>query len=133
MTENVKILALRLLDKFEEHISAQLISSHYNTNASHHSSGIFQDHPYFDDTKGPIEFTGLHATAFLGIAEIFAAVLDMKEWDVNAIDNASCTPLFWAATGGHEEVAKMLLERRDVIPDLAESKWTKPHSCGLRG
>ena len=109
MTENVKILALRLLNKFDEHVSAQLILLRYEK-AFHW--------PHLDCHGGPIGFTGLHGIAFLGIAEIFPAVLEMKEWDVNAMDNASCTPLIWAAVIGHEDIVKMFLERGDVNPDL---------------
>ena len=98
----MKILARRLLDKFDEHVSAQLVLLHYE-----------QENPYdlyYDGKKGPIGFTGLHGAAFLRIVEIFAAVLEIKEWDVNARDSASCTPLMWAAIRGHEEIVKMLLE-----------------------
>ena len=120
LTETVKILALRLLNKFEEHISAQLILLRYTT-SSHYLSGF-----RFYSEKGPMGFTALHGGAFLGIVEIFAAVFEMKEWDVNAVDNASCTPLIWAALLGNEEVVKMLLERGDVNPEL------KGHSNGRR-
>jgi len=112
MTENVKILALRLLDKFDEHISAQLILLHYN------ATGVLLI--YFDFGKGPIGFTGLHGAAFLGIVEIFAAALEMKEWDVNAMDITSRTPLMWAALRGHEGVVKALLERGDINPNLVD-------------
>ena len=115
VTENVKILALRLLDKFDEHISAQLLSFHHNRIRTYYLS--------YNRKKGPIGFTGLHGAAFFGIVEIFLAVLEMKEWDVNARDNASCTPLMWAAIRGHEGVVKMLLERGDVDPDLTEDQW----------
>ena len=117
MTENVKILALRLLNKFDEHISAQLILSPYNK--------IIFGQPYFNLEKGPMGFTGLHGAAFLGIVEILAAVLEMKEWDVNAEDNVSCTPLIWAAARGHEGVVRILLERGDVNPDLEDQKWSR--------
>ena len=119
MTENVKMLALRLLDEFDEHISAQLISLRYNR-----SHGI-TPRPYFNIRKGPRGFTGLHGAAFLGIVEIFAAVLAMREWDINARDNASCTPLFLAAIRGHEGVVKMLLERGDVNLDLTDSRLNR--------
>jgi len=115
MTENVKILALRLLDKFDEHISAQLMSLHYNETSD--------DHFPFNTSKGPVGFTGLHGAAFLGIVEILAAVLEMKEWDVNAKDSLSFTPLIWAALRGHEGVVKALLEQKDINPDLAD------HEC----
>jgi len=114
MTKDVKILALRLLDKFDEHISAQLLLSQYKR------CGHFQ--PHFNSEKGPIGFTGLHGTAFLGIVELLAAVLEMKEWDVNARGIVSLTPLLWAATQGHEGVVKALLERGDINPDLADHR-----------
>jgi len=117
MTEILKILALRLLNKFEEHISAQLILLRHNRTMTYTLK--------FDTEKGPIGFTGLHGAAFLGIVEIFAAVLEMKEWDVNERDSASCTPLLWAAIRGHEEVVKMLLERGDVNPELADHEWNQ--------
>jgi len=117
MTENVKILALRLLDKFDEHISAQLISLHYDTTL------FFL--PRLDSAKGPTGFTGLHGAAFLGIVEILAAVLEMKEWDVNAKDIAFRTPLMWAALRGHEGVVKAFLEQKDINPDLADHRHGK--------
>jgi len=115
MTENVKTLALRLLNKFDEHISAQLVLLGYK--------GDRFPGPYLGGEGGPSGFTGLHGAAFFGIVEIFQAVLEMKEWDVNARDIASCTPLMWAALRGHEEVVKMLLERGDVNPNVADRRW----------
>ena len=117
ITENVTILALRLLNKFNEHISAQLISLRYNRKR--------RFGPGFYSKKGPIGFTGLHGAAFLGVVEILAAVLEMTKYDVNGRDNASCTPLIWAAVRGHEEVVKMLLERGDANPDLADDNWNQ--------
>ena len=40
-----------------------------------------------------------------------SAVLEMKEWDVNATDCTGMTALCRAARRGHEEAVKMLLER----------------------
>ena len=117
MTENVKILALRLLNKFDEHISAQLILLPYDR---------FFSMPRFCAEEGPIGFTALHGTAFHGIVEILAAVLEMKGWDANSRDCTSCTPLIWAALRGHEEIVKMLLERGDVNPDLADEFGLTP-------
>src|SRR5205807_1219795 len=115
MTENAKILALRLLDRFDEHISAQLLLLHYTENT----------HPapyYYIGTK-QTRFTGLHAVAFLGIVGIVSSILEMKEWDVNATDSCGCTALTWAAIRGHEAVVKMLLERTEVDPDRADLKY----------
>ena len=115
MTENVKTLALSLLDKFDKHISAQLLLLHYNEDRG---SG-----PYFDRMEGPTGFTGLHGVAFLGIVEILAVVLEMREWDVNAVDCTGSTALTWATRKGCEEVTKILLERQDVKPDEVDTKF----------
>ena len=113
ITENVKRLALRLLDRFDEHISAQLLLLHHS--------------PYrYEGREGPTGFSGLHGASFFGVVEIVACVLEMKEWDVNETDCIGNTALAWAAVLGHQEVVKMLLERDDVNPDQPDTKygWT---------
>ena len=115
MTENVKVLALRLLDRFDLHISSGLLLSRYIEDSKFGR--------YLNDTEGPKKFTGLHGAACLGIMQIFTAVLEMKEWDVNAGDCLGGTALTWAAEKGHEGVVKMLLERDDINPDQADADW----------
>ena len=115
MTEKIKILALRLLDRFDEHISAQLLLLHHNRSRN--------ETPYFGGVRGPAGFTGLHGLAFLGIAGIFSTVLKMKEWDINAYDCMGMTALTWASGRGHEEAVGMLLEREDVNPNQADTKY----------
>jgi len=113
MTENIKILTLKLLHRFDEHISAQLLLLHYEPNRG--------GGPYYDGIGGPAGFTGLHGAAFLGIPGIFSAVLVMKEWDINAEDCMGMTALAWASVKGHEEVVKALLERDDVNPNQVDT------------
>ena len=91
MTENNKILALRLLDRFHGHISAQLLLLY--------GRDMFVG-LWFGGAKRPTGFTGLHGAAFLGIVEIAAAALDTKKWDVNLIDPTGRTALTWAAIRG---------------------------------
>jgi len=117
MTENIKILALRLLDRFDEHISSQLLLLHYNKDR-----GLG---PYFNSAGGPTGFTGLHGVAFLGIVGIASSVLEMKEWEVNAHDCMGMTALTWASGRGHDEVVKKLLEREDVNPDQADTEYDR--------
>ena len=114
MTEKVKSLALKLLGRFDEHISTQLLFLHYH------------DGRYFHWLGGPTRFTGLHGAAFFGIVEIVAAVLEMREWDVDAPDNTGSTALTWAARRGHEEVVEMLLEQGNANPNTADTQdgWT---------
>ena len=108
MTEDVKILALRLLNTFDEHISSRLLLLHYNKCELWNL--------FYHPMPRPTGFTGLHGAAFLGMAEILATLLEMKESDVNAYDCVGNTALTWGARNGHEEVVKMLLEREGVNP-----------------
>jgi len=109
MTENVKLLAMKLLDRFGEHVSAQLLLWFYYNDRS---SSL-----YFDLRRRDIRFTALHAVSFLRIPEIVATGLEKKAGDVNATDGMGSTALTWAAREGHEEVVKMLLELENVNPD----------------
>ena len=115
MTGSVKTLALKLLNRFDGHISAQLMLLRYNKDT--HSG------PYHDGVGGPTGFTGLHAVAFFGIGEIVAPVLEMKDWDVNATDSMGSTALTWAARRGHGEVVKVLLGREDVNHGQADIRY----------
>ena len=71
MTENLKILALKLLNRFDEHIAAQQLLEHYNRK--------WVEGPYFYERGGPTGFSGLHGGAFLGIVEILSTALEMKK------------------------------------------------------
>ena len=115
MGENVQSLALRLLDRFDEHISARLLL------LENHDYPFWAQ--YYYGARGPVGFTGLHGVAFLGIAEMVAALLEMKEWDVNAADCMGNTALTWAAIRGHEEVVNILLEREDINPNQADTEY----------
>jgi len=111
MTENIKVLALRLLDRFDEHISATLLLLNYT------SDSIWKRD--LSDKCGKGNFTGLHGAALFGIVEIFAVVLEMKEWDINAGDCLGSTALTLAAERGHEGIVNILLGREDINPDQA--------------
>ena len=117
MTEGIKILALKLLDRFDEHISAQLLLLHNDRDPS--------GGPGFDRTGGPTIFSGLHGVAFLGIDGIVSTVLEMKEWDVNAYDCMGMTPLIWASMKGHREVVNVLLQRADVNHDQVDTTFSQ--------
>ena len=115
ITENIKVLALRLLYGFDKHISSLLLLR--NNNLDRLSRRLVEL------AKGSTRFTGLHGVAFLGIADIAAAVLDMKKRGFGAADFTGKTALTWAAKRGHDEVVKMLLKRKDVDPN-------RPNTCG---
>ena len=115
MTESIKIVAPKLLDRFDEHISAQLLLLHYD---QYRGKG-----PGFDRAGGPGGFSGLHGVAFLGLVGIVSTIFEMKEWDVNAYDCFGMTALTWASFRGHEEVVKQFLEREDINPDQVDTVY----------
>ena len=115
-TGEVRPLALKLLVGFEQHMSSQLLLLHY------FNSGPWWDRRFYK-RGGSNGFTGLHGAAFLGIVEIFAALVAMMEWNINAIDTVGRTALVWAAVRGHEDVAKILLRRKDVNPNTADTEY----------
>jgi len=125
VTENIKILALRLLDRFDEHISIQLLYQ-YDRNAFL---------PQWFRPEILTGFTGLHGAAFFAIEEVVSAVLDMREWDVNATDCSGNTALTWAAMGGHDGVVRRLLEQKGINPDQADTKygWTPLSRAAVNG
>ena len=84
MTENVKILALRLLDRFNEHVSARLLLLQNNRD------GRFL---YLYSVRRPTGFTGLHGVAFLRALRIVSTVLERREWDADANDSMEMTAL----------------------------------------
>ena len=116
--ETVNPLALGLLIGFERHISSQGLLLYY-----------YHDRPWWDrrfyERGGPNGFSGLHGAAFLGIAEIVAAILAMKEWDINARDSMGRTALAWAAVRGHENIIKILLQRKEVNADTKDAAYDR--------
>ena len=68
-------------------------------------------------------FTGLHEVVFLGIVELVAPMLEMGKWDVNAANYIGSTALVLAAQRGQEGVVKALLERKEVNPNLGDTKY----------
>ena len=114
-TERVSPLAVKLLIGFEQHISSQQLLLHY------HDSGPWWG-LHFYERDG---FTGLHGAAFLGMAEIVAALLGIMEWDINATDSRGRTALAWAAVRGHEGVASILLQRKDLDPNTPDTEYSR--------
>ena len=112
-TESVSPLALGLLVEFEQHISSQLLLVRYHEDRRWWEPG-------FDARGGPKGFTGLHGAAFFGIVEIIAALVVMKEWDLNATDTMGRTALVWAAERGHEDVVRILLQLKGVNPNAVD-------------
>jgi len=115
-----------LLDRFDEHISAQLLLLKYE---KYRSSWLGSS----DFEEGPLGFAGLHGIEHLGIVEAAAAALKMEDWDVHASDRTGSTALRWAAYKGREELVGMLLEHTDINPDQADKYGKTPLSWAASG
>ena len=114
LTDGVKSLALRLLGKFGEHISAKLLLMG--------GFGAWVGCRRYYKT-----FTGLHCAAYLGIDEIAVALLAEEEGcGADIADINGHTPLAWAAESGHEGMVKLLLGRKDVNPDSRDRNGGTP-------
>jgi len=109
--KTVTPLALLLLVGYEEHIAYRLLLLHYYG---------YRDWQTPNEKRFvPKGFTGLHGAAFHGIGEI-VVLLSTKEWSINERDNMGRTALSWAAIGGCEDVAKILLQLGDIDPNAED-------------
>ena len=125
MTESVNTLALRILSRFDQHISSRIL--------------LYQSRDNHDRElrrSNSTGFTGLHGAAYLGIVKTAVALLEMKKWDLNATDAGGSTPILWAVRKTHGAMVEMFLARGDVNLDIADKKgrtplsWAASLGCG---
>ena len=115
LSDCAKLLALKLFDDYDNHISVKLLLKHVS------------NPDRFNDIKGFSSFTGLHCASFFGIVEVVAELVKMNGCDINQRDCVGNTPCKWATQNGHERVVKLLQERKDVTPDApCRSSHTPP-------
>jgi len=115
ISEKAIPLALKLLDRFDRHISCKLL--------------LLKQVPWkppLDIEGSPIGFTGLHGGALLGVLEPMVSLFDIKKWDLNATDLGGCTALTWAARKGHDGDVKVLLEQVGLHPDIPDNMGRTP-------
>ena len=104
-----RYLALDLLSRYDNHISAQLLWVSVN-------KGWGAD--YVPSLK---PFSALHCISYFGITEILIDLMGTRRWDLNQRDSMGLTPLIWAARHGREEVVKLLLRLRYTQPDMPDT------------
>ena len=110
-------LALELLNKYEEHISALSLLEQVRP-------------PWFIGAipTSPF-FSGLHCASFFGIVELVTVLINDQGYGVDQQDCTGRTPLTWAARNGREGVVKLLLERENVDPNLVDTNGNGPLGC----
>jgi len=127
LTEGVKQLALRLLRRDADHISADILLREETVGFLSALGRYKNAHP---DLRG---FTGLHCVAYMGITEIAIAMVNMKVWDLNGRDSKGATPLIWALKSGNPTLAKLLLEQGDLDPNLSDELGLTPLAHAAKG
>jgi len=106
-----KLLALRLFDNYNSHISTKILLKAQKMGVVH-----------VNKLSG---FSGLHCASF-GIIEIVASLVEMEGYDINQMDSTGSTPLHWAARSGHEGVVKTLLGMDGANPDKPNNNGETP-------
>ena len=108
ISDRSRTLALRLLSRFKDHISA--VSLLEQVLAPRFRRAI--------DTSP--RFSGLHCASFFGIVELVISLIEIEGCEVNQRDCVGRIPLAWAARNGHEGVVKTLLEGKNVDPNCRD-------------
>ena len=119
LSDRARSLALERLQGYDSHVSTRLLSRELK--------GLYLWNPVAD-----YRFSGLHLASFFGISKLVAALIEMECCDTNGGDFWGCSPLFWAAGNGHEEVVEILLGRQEVNPDKASNSGKTPLSHAAR-
>ena len=106
LSDCAKILALKLFDDYNDHISTKILLKAQRWKYRH-----------FDFRK-PCLFSGLHCASFFGIVEIVAGFVEAEGCDINQTDCVGSTPLLLAVQNGHERVVEILLGQDKIDPDI---------------
>jgi len=114
LSDHAKTLALELLNRCEDHISAvSLLEQVLNPR-------------YIEGIATSAHFSGLHWASFFGTVELVTVLINARGYNANQQDCTGLTPLAWAAINGHEGVVKLLLERGNVDPNRPDVNGRAP-------
>ena len=104
VTELAKSLALRLLDRYEGHVSAAI---------------LWRKKICKGEMLGYVRgISGLHCIAFWGIIEIAVAIPEIERYQLNWRDSIGETPLMWAVKYGNSQIVELFLAQRHIEPDM---------------
>jgi len=112
LSDHAKSLALQLLNRHGDHISATLLLNEIRG---------YQFHPSTHHL-----FPGLHCASYFGVDEVVAFLIEMQGCDINQQDYLRFTPLIWAARQGNQGATVLLLTRDDINPDMSDNDSRTP-------
>jgi len=119
LSNRARSLALELFQEYDDHISRKLLLEQVEL-PDRWDIGSEYSCDWGCDFGSSFAFSGLHSASFFGIVEVVSSLIEMDCDDINEEDIRGRTALAWAACNGHDEVVKMLLERREVYPDQSD-------------
>ena len=94
LDESAELLTLKLLKRRDLPCAVQIL---YMCRLTGRNSE-YDNYPKFNSSNFPSRFIGLHAAAYFGL-----------EGDIDTKDDRGRTPLHWACTRGHEDIASLLI------------------------
>ena len=124
LSDGARSLALTLFEEYglyDGHISLKLLLVKH----LHVNFGDFGDSGYL---QCGFPFSALHCASLFGIGDLVTALIKTKFYNINRVGFCGYTPLVWAASNGHEEVVKILLEHEGINPDQPDDFGTTPLS-----
>jgi len=112
LSDRAKSLALEILNRAGNHISASLlvkkIRGSHSCSLPHHL------------------WPGIHYASYFGIVEIVATLIEMEGCDTDQSDCMGFTALMWAARQGNEAVVEFLITEGDVNPNKPDNSGQTP-------
>ena len=110
LSDHVRALALELLSRYDDHISATLLCDQIQISHPDPLShlNLFSYHP----------FSGLHCASYLGIYELVDYFVRGETCDINQADCVGFTPLMWASLQGNERTVDLLLTWGNASPNI---------------
>jgi len=114
LSDRVILLATELLDKYENHVTANALFEQ------------ILDPVDCVEANSPSVFGGLHCVSFFGIVDLMTGLLGVNSCDADQGDFAGITPLTWAVRGGEPEAVELLLRHEAVNPDKRDNSGNTP-------
>ena len=118
LSDHATALALELLNRYGDHISATLLCDQIQISHPDPLSHL--------DLFSYHLFPGLHCASYLGIDELVVPLIRMEGCDINQADCMGFTPLMWASLQGNEKAVNLLLNWGNASPNIPGNRGRTP-------